>query len=304
MSAAAVLNTLIRQIGRGAAQRPLTGEPGQQPNTTSKRRLPVLRCKVCRANYLTAIATPPPLIPCDRCGTRIRRTSPPLCVGCLALDRAERHRATELPHQHEAARFGSPELAAWCRDAEAIERAHAFAEAPPLGCRVLLLTGPTTAGKTSLVSAIVQHMAAAGRVKLLAWTTAKRLAEARSEHGLGAGEPPPMLRAMRATVAVIDDLGKELVLPPDKAGDVVTFLERRHAGERPLVPPGALDIITTELPVQLSAEEAKARAAAGEPVRDLVRCYDLSFVRRIAGALVGAGAVVRGSAVVINVRKG
>ena len=157
MNAAHVLNTLIGQIGRGTAQRPLTGEIGAREAKAPRRHLPIVRCNVCRANYLTATIAPPPLIPCDRCRTRIRRTSPPLCAGCLALDRAERQRATELPRRHEAARFGSPELAAWCRDAEAIERAYAFAEAPPAGCHVLLLTGPTSTGKSSLVSAIVQQ---------------------------------------------------------------------------------------------------------------------------------------------------
>ena len=289
MSAAQVLAALTGQIGRGAPPGP--------------RRLPVLRCAVCRANYLTAIAAPPPLVRCEKCGASIRRVSPPLCPTCLDVDRAERQRLTELPRLHELARFGSAELATWCRDAEAIERARAFAEDPPPACRVLLLTGPRRAGKSSLVAAIVQRLAEKGRIRRLVWITAKRMAEARSEHGLGAGEPPPILRALRAPVAVVDDLGKELVLPPAQAGDVVTFLERRHAGERPLVPPGALDIITTELPVMLSDDEIAAREAAGQPVRDLVHCYDLSFVGRIAEKLVEAAGVARGAAVVINVRK-
>ncbi len=292
MSAAQVLQALTGPIGRG-------GNGRRQP-----RRLPVLRCAVCRAAFHSVITPPPPLVPCDRCGRRITRASPPLCATCLDVDRTERQRLAALPRLHEAARFDSRELAAWCRDVKAIERARAFAEAPPPACRVLLLTGPTRAGKSSLVAAIVQHMAAAGRIKRLVWTTARRLADARSEHGLGAGEPPPILSALRAPVAVIDDLGKELgLLPPAHPADVATFLERRHAGERPLVPAGALDIITTELPVRLSPEEIDDCKAAGEPVRDLVHCYEPSFVARIAGGLVRAADVIRGSAVVIHVRK-
>jgi len=293
MSAAEVLRRLTTQIGRG-----LTPPP-------RKRRLPILRCPACRANYYTATADPVRMEPCARCDTRIRRNSPRgMCPTCNHLVRTEeQQRASAVPHLHELARFGSPELATWCRDKEAISRALAFAEAPPPACRVLVFTGPTAAGKSSLVSAVVQHLADAGRVRRLVWTTARRLAEARIEHGLGVGEPPPLARAMRASVAVVDDLGKELGLPPAQAGEVVAFLERRHAGERPLVPPGALDIVTTELPVQVGAEEAAKREAAGETVRDLTRCYDLSFVRRLASGII-PGDVDRGSAVVIHVRRG
>lgn len=282
---------------------------GAGPTTppAPRRYLPVWRCQasheaVIQHRWQAAIA-PPRLAECATCGMRIPRLAPEgRCETCRGVLRGDAARETVLPRLHERARFGSRELAAWCRDAEAIERALAFAENPPDACRALVLTGPTGAGKSSLVSAIVQRLMDTGRCTRLVWTDAKRLAQARMEHALGAGEPPAVQRALAAELLVVDDLGKELVFPAAMSAEVVTLLERRHAGERPRVPAGALDIITTELPIRLPAEEAARLTALHEPVRDLTRLYDLSFVRRIAGALVH-GAAARGSAVVIGVRK-
>lgn len=289
--------------------RRLTASFGSGPACVPKapRFLPMVRCEQCHtavvaARWQASIA-PPPRRPCVQCGRPIPRNAyEGRCEGCRAIQRGTQQRELSLPWRHERARFGSPELARWCADRDAIERAQAFAENPPEGCRVLLFTGPTEAGKSSLVSAVVQHLTATGRCRRLVWTDAKRLAQARMEHALGSGEPPAITRALAADVAVLDDLGKELVFPAAMAAEVVTFLERRHAGERPRVPAGALDIITTELPVVLDAEEAAERETAGEPLRDLTRLYDLSFVRRVAGALRNGVEIVRGSAVVIKVR--
>jgi hypothetical protein len=227
-----------------------------------------------------------------------------MCPACLAAHRAgERAQAVlgAIPERHEAVAFGAPELTEWCRDEEAIRRAQAFAQAAPRGCRVLLLTGPTESGKSSLAAAIVQHLRAGPRRGArVAWALARTMAMSRRAHPLG--ETPPIIaRMLRADIAVFDDVGKELVLPADQAIEVVEALEVRHAADPGTVPAGALSIVTTELPVTLP-KRSDSIAGAVVPVRDLASLYDLSFVRRIAGKWTG-GDVPRGSAVVIEVRR-
>lgn len=233
-----------------------------------------------------------------------RRAEEGLCGACRAARLAEQRRAEDaaleqelldaLPELHHDAAFGAPSLASWCRDAEATAQALSVAETWPRPLRTVLFTGPTNAGKSTLAAAVVRALRRGRRrTASIAWLDARVLAgvNRRDEKGAALIE-----RATSTRILVVDDLAKELHRLEFEVQQLVEVLEARHARLPELVPPDAVTLITTE-------REVRPETGRDSDGKDLVSCYPLSFVRRIAGAWNGDGDAPRGSALVIPVRR-
>lgn len=179
------------------------------------------------------------------------------CASCAVLS-AQRSRRSMIARIE--ARLTSNGALGWCRIGDpayvaATEKARAIAAAQAEPERTealeliagakwsrrrgnLLLLGPTGIGKTRILVAIglrildsavergdADLVAFAARI---AWTTGLDLAEARSRHKLGGGEPPEILRAKRASLLLLDEIGFESRrLDPDAVRDVI--YARYHA---------------------------------------------------------------------------
>ncbi len=238
------------------------------------------------------------------CGTSVGRLATlGLCRVCLDAGAAQKRQdeaaAAEqallaaLPELHRRVTFGSPELATWCRDVDAVDRAQALVANLPSDVRTVLLTGPTNAGKSTLAAAMVRALRVGRRRgAAVQWVDVRALAGGRH---LGIDSAPLLRRAIEAGIAVFDDLAKEEHALEYERQALIGALEFRHARLPDLVPDDAVTIITTEREVQCDGARSHDQA-------DLVTCYPLSFVRRIAGAWTD-GEVPRGSAVVIPVRR-
>jgi DNA replication protein DnaC len=132
--------------------------------------------------------------------------------------------------------------------------------------RVVLL-GPTSSGKTSLISAMLgevidagldEHATARGfeRAKRARFVDALTLRKAVSEHALGAGEAPLLRAAMFASILVLDDVGQDLQLRT-AMNPVVEVIRERHMQGRP-----------TWITTFLARDE-------------MTRAYDVSLMRRV-----------------------
>ena len=175
---------------------------------------------------------------CPRCGSASRL--PEVCDACLDLARARREvvRQTDatVPELYRWASFAAPELSQRVRDPLAVERARGAIDIP-----LVVLTGPAGAGKTTLAVCIHRARAArapgvpsvfstrAGQAGAGYYVEALEFARARSQHGLGRGEPPSVADAMRAPFAVIDDVGSE---PQSAASAVPDVVYERHQRAR------------------------------------------------------------------------
>lgn len=172
------------------------------------------------------------------------------CAPCLERRRAQAAQLQRLapvaealasiPERHRAASLDSPDLARWVASPELI--ALAAQVAPLESPRVVLLTGATGAGKTTLGTAILRwHLdrgvaeGAAPEARAWAtrclWVPARSLAMARRQAPLGQ-EPALLVRAREASVLLVDDLGQES--PQDK-DDVIAVLSDRQADGRPTI---------------------------------------------------------------------
>jgi DNA replication protein DnaC len=89
----------------------------------------------------------------------------------------------------------------------------------------LVLLGPAGCGKTMLAAAIIKRLCAEAVAAFIApapdsskleyaarvvWTTAAHLHNSRRQHRLGEGEAPAFLRAEKAPLLVLDELGQEM----------------------------------------------------------------------------------------------
>lgn len=154
------------------------------------------------------------VFPCGVCGRDIGRNVW-AHDECAEVQRQEgiRRKLDEarasIPADYAWATFDAPEICLRVKPAKALRvAARAWAE----GERMLTLTGPSGAGKTSLACAMLRATIESGArgVETSRFMRSWELAKARSEHALGRGEAPLVTLALRAHTLVIDELGEEL----------------------------------------------------------------------------------------------
>jgi DNA replication protein DnaC len=183
--------------------------------------------------------------PCRRCGEDIGRNVS-LCDPCVLPHRREERARLLKPardtidNDYRWARFGAPAL-----EARVVAKAHVLDAARKLlseGQTVITIVGGTGVGKTSLACAILAEEIEAGMNLHCAGDVLKRaigarffhaydLSVARAEHRLGGGEPPKVVEAKRASVVVIDELGRD----ERKTSDVAEVIRRRLAASMPTI---------------------------------------------------------------------
>jgi len=207
------------------------------------------------------------------CGAALAADDAVACAECVARGRAEReareHECRLIEWEarlRERTRSALEVLPAWPH----LESEDAFRAAIPdqFFVRVaerynrtqgsLLLLGPSGHGKTSLAARIATRDIAAALNARLAnptdgsvkdafdaavgtvWVTASELVRALREHRLGSGsEPEALTRAVRAPLAIIDELGPE---PAGRAGELFDLVDRRYAKGRPTIVTSGLEL--------------------------------------------------------------
>lgn len=187
---------------------------------------------------------------CERCGVELE-TNVCRCEPCAQAEHVEKRaallaRAREsIPRRFRWARLNAPELAKRLRATpKVIEAAWAcLSGANP----IVTIVGQSGSGKTSLACAMLAEIIEAGadlacdpklleRARFAWFADAPQLAIARKEYRLGGGAPDEVLRARRASVLVLDELGRD-----GKAElDVGKIIHEREAA-------CALTIVTTWL---------------------------------------------------------
>ncbi len=226
----------LRLLGR--LLQPGAPEGAPQPRRTARGVEYRRACVDCGA--LDWYPRNAPVLACEPVGVR--------CGACTAQRRAAREQLqrmgaiaealASIPERHRWSAFDAPELEERVPLPLAARLARRLAplEAP----RLVLLTGPTGAGKTTLATAMLRvHLDRAvasgasegarawgGRAF---WVAARDLSLARRQSPLGA-EPALLTRAREATVLLVDDLGQEA---PADQGDVVAVISDRQAQGRP-----------------------------------------------------------------------
>lgn len=129
-----------------------------------------------------------------------------------ARDRVE----ATIPEVYAGARLDAPWL-------HALVGARAMAQArEALSAPLVVFFGPPGAGKTTLAVAMMRARGEDGS----RFVSAKRLGTARIQHPAGAGEAPYVETAMRAKLALIDEVGAESLTQNDALPDVIF---ERHA---------------------------------------------------------------------------
>lgn len=148
-----------------------------------------------------------------------------------------------IPKAYRGLKFSAPHFAARISTPDSLQAARR-----EWISRRICLTGPARAGKTSLGVAMLYAWAADGR-RGAEFFHAYRLGVARIQHAAGHGEPEIVDRAMRAELALIDDLGSERDTANNAVPDVIF---ERHAEDRP-----------TWVTTGLSRKQLTARYGAG-----------------------------------------
>lgn len=180
-----------------------------------------------RLSFASLLAVPAPTFELCACGAS--STIVP-CFECVrAQEKAEKARDEDLargiPPRYRWARIGAPELdqraavvpSRWY--ASATECASRMASSDTLA---VLLMGVAGAGKTSVAVAAMRAVPGSLFVK------AEALDRARIEHRSGDGDAPLVVRAKRAPVLVIDDLGQD---KPTSISAVEAVILARHDAE-------------------------------------------------------------------------
>lgn len=204
---------------------------------------------------------------CERCGVELM-ANVCRCETCAAAEQVEKRaalivRAREsIPQRFRWARLTAPALAKRLKASpKVVETAwHALSGANP----IVTIVGQSGTGKTSLAVAMLAEIIEAGavltcdpkvldRARFAHFAGCQQLAIARKEHKLGAGAPDEVMRARRASVLVLDEVGRE----GKGELDVAKIIHEREAD-------CALTIVTTWL------DEGGALAA-----------YDSGLARRL-----------------------
>jgi hypothetical protein len=130
-----------------------------------------------------------------------------------------------VPAAYKWAKFGAPELA------ERVGRRAGWALEQAIWREPkLIFTGLASTGKTSLAVACLRRWVAE-QARPAGFFHAYALGVARLQHPAGHGEPEIVERAMRAPLALLDDLGSEREMSGSAVPDVIFT---RHADDRPL----------------------------------------------------------------------
>jgi hypothetical protein len=191
---------------------------------------------------LAADATPARRVfRCERCGVSIGRNAW-ACDACIRQHLADLRSQklaparSSVPERHRTARFGTRALGEYVRASESVLRG----AMQLCSQRVVFIFGPAGAGKTSLACAMLHEVIEAGAnlrcsAEVLERARGARFAEcyelsmARAKHALGRDTPPELADALRASVLVLDELGRE----DGRNRDVEAVVSRRYRDSLP-----------------------------------------------------------------------
>jgi DNA replication protein DnaC len=165
--------------------------------------------------------------------------------------------ARSIPPVYRWASFVAPELAERVATPGAIAHARRICLSP----RVCLM-GASRVGKTSLAVAMLRRWVSE-HVRPAEFIAVHRLGFARIQHAAGHGEPEIVERAMRAPLALLDDVGSERDTGTNPVPDIVF---ERHAAQRP-----------TWVTTGLTREQLVARYGTGT----VSRLFDQTKVLRL-----------------------